>query len=307
MLTNFTRSILYFFSSLVFLGAAEGSVGSNKAPRYVVSVCAIFQNEAFYLREWIEYHRLIGVEHFYLFNNDSTDNYLEILTPYISEKIVEVIDWPSRDKKRSWMKDQIEAYNHCIKKTQNVSSWLALIDLDEFIVPVEKSTLVEYLKDFEQRPQIGCIKMHFQLYGTSFLPTLPTDRLMIESFILKAPTDYASTNFPNNTVIKSIVRPEAVKQYEIHTGTLKKGFTAYPEGGHDRFLTPVQIDQIRLNHYWTRAEDFFYNIKIGRRTRFTGVERERIIQKLADLNAVEDKAIFKYVPALRERMGFPVN
>ena len=50
---------------------------SLEAKSYNVSACAIFQNEAPYLKEWIEYHRLIGVEHFYLYNNGSTDNYDE--------------------------------------------------------------------------------------------------------------------------------------------------------------------------------------------------------------------------------------
>lgn len=30
-----------------------------------LAVCAIFRDEAPYLAEWIEFHRLVGVEHFY--------------------------------------------------------------------------------------------------------------------------------------------------------------------------------------------------------------------------------------------------
>lgn len=301
-------SFIIFLSCGVFscLDASSKDLPAEH-PRYYISVCSIFQNEALYLKEWIEYNRLIGVEHFYLFNNDSTDNYLEVLQPYISEGVVDVIDWPSLDKTQSWMQDQMNAYNYCIKKTEGITAWLAIIDVDEFIVPVQKPNLVKFLADFDPRKEIGGIKMHFQLYGTSFLSTLPTDRLMIESFTLKAPTDYASKNFPNNTVIKSIVRPEAIEKYKVHSGTYKAGYTTFPKGGYDRFLTPVQIEQIRLNHYWTRAEDFFYAVKIGRRMRFTGVERKRIEQKLTDLNQVEDKVIFKFVPELRSRMGFPPN
>ena len=42
--------------------------------KYKVSICAIFKNEAKYLREWIEFHKIVGVEHFYLYNNFSTDD-----------------------------------------------------------------------------------------------------------------------------------------------------------------------------------------------------------------------------------------
>ncbi len=36
-----------------------------------MSLCAIFKDEADYLREWIEFHRIVGVEHFYLYNNSN--------------------------------------------------------------------------------------------------------------------------------------------------------------------------------------------------------------------------------------------
>ena len=41
-----------------------------------LAVCAIYRNEAPYLREWIEFHRLVGVERFFLYNNESTDDHM---------------------------------------------------------------------------------------------------------------------------------------------------------------------------------------------------------------------------------------
>ena len=37
--------------------------------KYYCSICAIFRDEGTYLKEWIEYHRIIGIDHFYLYNN----------------------------------------------------------------------------------------------------------------------------------------------------------------------------------------------------------------------------------------------
>ena len=42
--------------------------------RVTLAVGAIFQNEARYLREWIEFHRRQGVERFYLYENNSSDD-----------------------------------------------------------------------------------------------------------------------------------------------------------------------------------------------------------------------------------------
>ena len=62
--------------------------------QYKVSVCAIFKNEAPYLKEWIEFNRIVGVEHFYLYNNNSEDNYEEIIAPYIKKGLVTLVQWP---------------------------------------------------------------------------------------------------------------------------------------------------------------------------------------------------------------------
>ena len=44
-------------------------------------------NEAAYLEEWISYHLLINVDHFYVYNDESTDNTPEVLAPYIKQGI----------------------------------------------------------------------------------------------------------------------------------------------------------------------------------------------------------------------------
>ncbi|MGC1878452.1 MAG: glycosyltransferase family 92 protein [Rhabdochlamydiaceae bacterium] len=41
---------------------------------FEVSVATIFRDEARFLKEWIEFHKLIRVEHFYLYNHRSQDN-----------------------------------------------------------------------------------------------------------------------------------------------------------------------------------------------------------------------------------------
>jgi len=50
-------------------------------PAHFLSICTIFKNEARYLREWIEFHRLVGVDHFYLYENRSEDDFAPVLAP----------------------------------------------------------------------------------------------------------------------------------------------------------------------------------------------------------------------------------
>lgn len=50
--------------------------------KYYFSVCCIFKDEAKYLGEWIEYNRIIGVDHIYMYNNNSTDDFRSIIDSY---------------------------------------------------------------------------------------------------------------------------------------------------------------------------------------------------------------------------------
>ena len=60
--------------------------------RYRFSLVLIFKDEAPYLEEWIEFHLMLGVDHFYLYQNNSTDNYQEVLKPYIKDEKLTLID-----------------------------------------------------------------------------------------------------------------------------------------------------------------------------------------------------------------------
>src|SRR5947208_1673525 len=63
-------------------------------PPVTLAVCAIFRDEAQYLAEWVTFHRLQGVERFYLYDNLSTDAWEHTLEPEISSGIVDVQPWP---------------------------------------------------------------------------------------------------------------------------------------------------------------------------------------------------------------------
>jgi hypothetical protein len=66
----------------------------SKAPRFNLTACAIFREEAPFLAEWIRFHQSVGFEHFYLYNNFSTDDFKAVLEPFIQEGLVTLVDWP---------------------------------------------------------------------------------------------------------------------------------------------------------------------------------------------------------------------
>lgn len=72
----------------------EGDVCSfspaTTAP-YKLSVCTMIYNEARYIEEWLAYHLLLKVDHFYIYNDGSSDNITEVLEPYIKLGMPNVI------------------------------------------------------------------------------------------------------------------------------------------------------------------------------------------------------------------------
>ena len=45
----------------------------NRNIKDKLAIVAIAKNESDYIREWVAYHKVIGVERIYLYDNDSTD------------------------------------------------------------------------------------------------------------------------------------------------------------------------------------------------------------------------------------------
>ncbi len=97
-----------------------------------LAIVTIMKNEAPYVKEWLDYHILVGVHKFYIYDNDSTDNLKEVLAPYIKSGIVEYTFFTGAEQ-------QLPAYNDCFEKHKDDVEWLAVIDADEFIARKNKN------------------------------------------------------------------------------------------------------------------------------------------------------------------------
>lgn len=148
------------------------SAKKSQKKQYEISICAIFKNESPYLKEWIEYHLIVGVDHFYLYNNNSEDAYRDVLQPYIDKGIVTLIEWP-------YNQAQLKAYADCIEQRRHEANWIGFIDLDEFVVPKETNELKSFFRKFENRPSV---KLYWQLFGSSGLIDRNRNSLVTESF-----------------------------------------------------------------------------------------------------------------------------
>lgn len=292
------------YTLITFLLLISSLNAADNGRKYELSVAAIFKNEAPYFKEWLEYHQLVGVEHFYLYNNGSTDGYKTVLEPYIAKGMITLVDWPDHDvagwenKAYKWVHcTQVPAYEHCIKGlAKKETTWLAMIDIDEFMVPTEKATMTEVLRDHADYPSIGIL---WQIYGTSDIYELAPNTLLIENLRMTAVPDHAL----NRGCPKMIIRPELYNKFEWppHYCSMK---------GQNQ---GIQVDKsvAQINHYLNRTISFFLDHKIKSKEHMNNrkMSDAEIAEWLRVGNEIEDEklTIFRYVPELRKRMGYSCN
>ncbi len=247
--------------------------------RSYLSICAIYRNEAPYLPEWIEFHRLLGVERFYLFNNRSTDDHLAVLAPFMDDGTVIWSDWPMFPGQR-------EAYDRCLAEHGRESRWIAFIDLDEFLFSPTRRLLPDVLREFEAHPGV-VVNMIY--YGTSGHQTPPAG-LVIENY-----TRRLRLERPRNKAVKSIVDPDRTQRvgYVSHYFIYGDGQRAVDENFqpmHGHASDEVSVELLRINHYITRSQQE-RDVKLTRLGADTGLpvqnletvgERDRRLNEEAD-------------------------
>lgn len=228
-------------------------------PKYYLSVCAIAKNESPYFKEWIEWHLNHGVDKFYIYDNESTDNTKSILKPYIKSGIVDYKYWSGHRR-------QLAAYDDCLKNNRFSSRWIAFIDLDEFIVPIKDASIPKFLVRFES---FAAVEINWLIYGSSGRKT-KTPGTMMERFKFHSKPDHYL-----NRHVKSIVDPRRVfTMIGCHEAAKISGYIAdshgHPIKKHFRDREPQQ-DIIRINHYAVRSYEEF--IEKQARGRASGTQK----------------------------------
>lgn len=255
------------------------------AYQYELTVCAIFQNDAPYLKEWIEHHRKQGVQFFWLYNNESTDNFREVLKPYIKKKIVKLIEWPGiANKEVNWNTLQCNAYNDCLRHCKKKTKWCAIIDTDEFLFCPDGTLLTKALESYEK---FGGVGVNWVMYGTSGVERILPHEKMVDKLIFRSALENSI-----NLHIKTIVRPSRVINCPNPHFCLYQpnGLGAVTENKipvEGPFTEFNSVNKFRINHYWSRDKEFFHSIKLSRQL-MQGVNVDAVIQSETELNGVYD-------------------
>ena len=218
-------------------------------PENYLSVCVIAKDEGQYFKEWLDWHISQGVDKFYVYDNGSKDNTREVLGPYIESGIVDYTYFPGNRK-------QIAAYDDCFAKHRYETRWLAMIDMDEFIVPIKDNTIPAFLKKYEDYP---VVEINWLIFGSSGLK-VKTPGGVMERF-----KQHSEPAHPLNRHVKSIFNPRRVYgMIGCHEVARINGKGVDGNGRKIRISwkdrTPQQ-ECIRINHYAIKSYEEFIEKK----------------------------------------------
>lgn len=263
---------------------------------YDLAVVAIMKNEAPYIKEWLDYHLLAGVDHFFIYDNESSDNQKEILQPYIDAGIVTYIFYPGKAR-------QYEAYNDAVQNFKFFCRYMAFIDADEFIFPKTNQSISEVVDEIlSEKPDAVALVAHMIIFGSNFHEKADYNRGVLERFTRRTPNDFApvdENNIPGgNVYLKTILNPRCVNFFDDpHHAKFFVDCHAVDEGGNVSNLSiklPILADKIVVNHYHTKSYEE-YREKV-RRGNADFVENHYSMKNFAknDHNEIFDDGILKY-------------
>lgn len=294
----------YFW--ILLLIARICSSRMNATNKYYFSICAIFKDESLSLKEWIEYHRLIGVDHFYLYNNNSTDNGVEILKPYIDEGLVTLIDWKCPPP------SQCAAYNDFKTKFWTETQWVAFIDLDEYFVPKYDTNLKDWFRRYESYPSIV---VYWKMFGSSGLIEHDKNRLITEQYFVAwdryndIGKPIFNTRFESvETTVKFIhALPAKVRilgcDFSIPPINEFRYFLKYRSNRVGLFRNPNNFT-IQINHYATKSyiEYFVKRRKRGDVNAFANNTSVKGYRYTQEFSIKPDYTIYRFLPFLKVKM-----
>lgn len=269
-------------------GSSSAVMGNKKQPdgkTYYTAIGAIFKQEHKYIVEWIEYHILLGVDHFYLATNDCGDEAVEaanLIEPFVTSGRVTLVT----DFKCAPRGFQSEANTALVKLAD--STWLFSIDVDEFIViPDARATVSSVLRRFEGYDAVALL---WRVFGSSGHVSSPAGSVVVNYQWYADPHTALDTRTRS---FKSVVRTARCHSVKAHECTKYvcteegKNKVAQPMGPNESCgcaVTPdvaacmtlervysylnehklehPAYDTIWLNHYRTKSDEDWEQHKI---------------------------------------------
>lgn len=142
----------------------------------MICACTMMYNAAKFLKEWVMYHASIGIDRFIIYDNESDNDLGRVIADLVAAGYdVKSLLW-------IWPKAQEAGFSHCALLARKICTWIAFIDVDEFILspswldsPSPSPSMLRSLLIHRSDHRIGQISITCNEFGPSDQTTHPID------------------------------------------------------------------------------------------------------------------------------------
>jgi hypothetical protein len=161
-------------------------------PKRLVSNCAMYRNDENIVEQWIRWGTAMGIEHFYMYDHNSTDSTNNILRPFVQSGLVTYVNWrnyrPEPHTIDSYHKAQDAMILSCFHRHSDSNDWIFFADTDEFIYPINAHNFTYLLDQLNDDVDgVAITGNNWQDDLTNPLPLIPDsngETTLVESFPL---------------------------------------------------------------------------------------------------------------------------
>eukprot|EP01024_Parvocaulis_polyphysoides_P007707 TRINITY_DN12276_c1_g3_i1.p1 TRINITY_DN12276_c1_g3~~TRINITY_DN12276_c1_g3_i1.p1 ORF type:complete len:388 (-),score=25.63 TRINITY_DN12276_c1_g3_i1:275-1438(-) len=254
---------------------------NDRRQNQYVGLCTIARDEHLFIREWIMYHKYIGVSKFYVYDHMSIPPMESLLQDFIKSELVEYtyvkLEWLNDEYNLDARPVQYMGSTHtnspqrwahvdCFKKHGNEHQFMAMIDIDEFIVlnqgkdnnylPVPNPDLPLFLEKYNET---GGLFMQWRIFGSNGHVTRP-EGLVLKNY-LKCETQPRKARPYDPKTIKHMVN----MKFFLDMCIIHSCFTSVPSvNSYFEAFRPNQNIKgywqgLQLNHYLYKSLQDFDN------------------------------------------------
>ena len=273
---------------------------TDEAQENNLAVVLICKDEEDYIDEWIRYHVLAGVRHFYIYDNDYSSGNTAAKALAHNRGGVAVIVHPWRLKASAGqcaVIPQGAAYAHAALCYGHRHRWMAFIDIDEFIVPRQHGTIIEALDRLKKHSNISLPWSQFGHCGHVAKPSEPC----AFAYMLRHQPDVHYNHY-----FKCVVDPRKLSMISVHQcrttdmGALTSNDKGQVEENLSRPLAAgfASSEFLQLNHYQTKSiEESYSKLNQTLHGELEGERRYRMGQQVRKLSTsvIEDTAILDFL------------
>ena len=248
-----------------------------------LAICAILKNEAKNLGEWVAFHRSVGVGHFYLYDNGSTDNFRGSGRAHPGR-----IGHLHRVARISRTGFGVSGLHQTLLRA---GPWVAFVDIDEFLFSPQQRDVAAVLERFRDCPGLFIHSYHFGSSGHQ--RTARRCRRSKPTRDARQSRRAAETGSPTRVGSGGFRNPHLFRYWGWgHQTPNTERQVADPDGE----CRPVDV--LRINHYWSRSYSPIWRRKLREPILSQReVSADHYRRREQSYNTIEDRTIIELVAA----------